>query len=186
MSTETHTVPILGLTCGGGGARAREHRLEEMDEFATAWVNPATETAYVTLDPDRLLTRDVVQGIERCEILRRGVQTPLIADALTRYGLGFLVGTFGMDGVVPFDALRSSFTGVFERAREAPGCGATARRGLHWAGAPGHSTRRSTLVIGLAVLLTTFHPSSWESWTGLTYAFGTLVLVVSGGRRAKW
>jgi ubiquinone biosynthesis protein len=53
----------------------------------------------------------------------------------------------------------------------------------------------SALVIGLAVLLTAFQPSGWESWSGLTYGFGTLVLFVSGcylavrlarGRRRKY
>ncbi len=66
MSTETHTVPILGLSCGGGGALSLEHRLEKMDGIVTVWVNPATETAYVTLDPERILMRDVVQAIEKC------------------------------------------------------------------------------------------------------------------------
>ena len=56
------------------------------------------------------------------------------------------------------------------------------------------ATSVSALVIGLAVLLTAFHPSGWESWSGLTYGFGTLVLFVSGsymtvrlvgGRRRK-
>jgi copper chaperone CopZ len=66
MTTETHTVPIIGLSCGGGGALSLEHALGEMDGILTAWVNPATETAYVTLDPERILMRDVIRTIEAC------------------------------------------------------------------------------------------------------------------------
>jgi ubiquinone biosynthesis protein len=43
------------------------------------------------------------------------------------------------------------------------------------------ATSVAALVIGLAVLLAVFHPSGWESWFGLTYGFGTLVLFASGG-----
>ena len=39
----------------------------------------------------------------------------------------------------------------------------------------------STLIVGLALLLTVFHPSGWESWSGLTLGFGTLLLVASMG-----
>lgn len=66
MSTETHSIPILGLSCGGGGALSLEHVLERMDRVETVYVNPATETAYVTLDPDRILVRDVVRAIKKC------------------------------------------------------------------------------------------------------------------------
>ena len=43
------------------------------------------------------------------------------------------------------------------------------------------ATLGSAMVIGLALLLTVFHPSGWESWSGLVYGFGTLVLFASGG-----
>ena len=39
----------------------------------------------------------------------------------------------------------------------------------------------SALIVGLALLLTVFHPSGWESWSGLTLGFGTLLLVASMG-----
>jgi len=39
----------------------------------------------------------------------------------------------------------------------------------------------SALIVGLAVLLTAFHPSGWRAWSGLTYGFGTLVLFAAGG-----
>ncbi len=45
------------------------------------------------------------------------------------------------------------------------------------------ATLVSAMVIGLAVLLTA-SPPGWESWSGLTYGFGTLVLFVSGGYMA--
>ncbi len=66
MSTQTHSVPILGLSCGGGEALALSHTLEGMDGIVTFWVNRGTEVAYVTLDPERILMRDVVGAIEEC------------------------------------------------------------------------------------------------------------------------
>ena len=66
MSTEMHSIPILGLSCGGGGALSVEHVLEKMDGVLRVYVNPATAAAYVTLDPDRILVKDVVRAIQEC------------------------------------------------------------------------------------------------------------------------
>lgn len=44
-------VPILDLSCGGGGGELVERRLRETRGVLRARVNPATETAYVDLDP---------------------------------------------------------------------------------------------------------------------------------------
>ena len=66
MSTQTHSVPILGLSGAGGEALALSHTLEEIDGIVTFWVNKGTEVAYVTLDPELILMREVVRVIEEC------------------------------------------------------------------------------------------------------------------------
>ena len=47
------TFPIVGLGCGGGGAFTVEHALHKTPGVARAYVNPATEMAYVEYDPAR-------------------------------------------------------------------------------------------------------------------------------------
>jgi copper chaperone CopZ len=44
------TVPIFGLGCGGSGAEAVERALEKTRGVVHAYVNPATEMAYVEFD----------------------------------------------------------------------------------------------------------------------------------------
>lgn len=44
-------VPILDLGCGGAEARRLERALASTDGVLTAYVNPATETVYVDVDP---------------------------------------------------------------------------------------------------------------------------------------
>ena len=66
MPIETHMVPILGLSFGGRRALSLEHGLKQMEGIVKVWVNPAKETAFVTLDPERILMRDVVGAIEEC------------------------------------------------------------------------------------------------------------------------
>jgi copper chaperone CopZ len=44
------TVPIFGLGCGGSGADTAERALERTPGVRHAYVNPATEMAYVEFD----------------------------------------------------------------------------------------------------------------------------------------
>ncbi len=53
-STARVTLPIIGLTCGGGGALTLERVLQRMAEVVRAYVNPATEMAYIEYDPARI------------------------------------------------------------------------------------------------------------------------------------
>ena len=47
------TLPILGLTCGGGGALIVERALRQAPGVLRAYANPATEMAYVEYDPEQ-------------------------------------------------------------------------------------------------------------------------------------
>jgi hypothetical protein len=44
-------MPIYGLACGGGGALTIERVLQRVAGVRLAYVNPATEMAYVEYDP---------------------------------------------------------------------------------------------------------------------------------------
>ena len=44
-------IPVYGLGCGGGGARTIERQLARLPGVLQAYVNPATEIAYVDYDP---------------------------------------------------------------------------------------------------------------------------------------
>jgi len=54
QSTARVTLPIIGLACGGGGALTLERVLQRMAGVVRAYVNPATEMAYIEYDPDRI------------------------------------------------------------------------------------------------------------------------------------
>ncbi len=58
-----HAIPVLDLGCGGGRSLALERILDRMDGIVRVYVDPATETAYVTLE-DRVPVHDVVRVIE--------------------------------------------------------------------------------------------------------------------------
>jgi len=45
-------IPISGLGCGGGGAVTLERAIASMAGVRRVYVNPATETAYVSAEPD--------------------------------------------------------------------------------------------------------------------------------------
>jgi Cu+-exporting ATPase len=47
-------LPILGLTCGGGGALSIQQVLERSPGVIRAYVNPATEMAYIEYDPAQM------------------------------------------------------------------------------------------------------------------------------------
>lgn len=52
MATQRMTVPIYNLSCSGGGALVVEQTLAKTPGVARAYVNPATEMAYVEYDPE--------------------------------------------------------------------------------------------------------------------------------------
>ena len=52
-STARVTLPITGLLCGGGGALTLERVLQRLTGVIRAYVNPATEMAYIEYDPAR-------------------------------------------------------------------------------------------------------------------------------------
>ncbi len=58
------TVPIFGLTCGGGGALAAERALARTRGIVRAYVNPLTEMAYVEFAPEETDEGVVVRAIE--------------------------------------------------------------------------------------------------------------------------
>ena len=44
-------IPVYGLGCGGAGRSTIERELAATDGVLRAYVNPATETAYIDYDP---------------------------------------------------------------------------------------------------------------------------------------
>jgi len=44
-------IPVFGLGCGAAGATTIERELAAIDGVLRAYVNPATETAYIDYDP---------------------------------------------------------------------------------------------------------------------------------------
>lgn len=44
-------IPVYGLGCGGAGRSTIERELAATDGVLSAYVNPATETAYIDYDP---------------------------------------------------------------------------------------------------------------------------------------
>ena len=64
MSTQRATLEIQGLGCGGGGALSAERALSRLQGVRRAYVNPATEMAYVEFDPVTVAPSDLVRAIE--------------------------------------------------------------------------------------------------------------------------
>lgn len=62
MHTERVTIPIYNLGCAGGGALTVEQALRRLPGVAHAYVNPATEMAYVDYD-STLVRPDQLRGI---------------------------------------------------------------------------------------------------------------------------
>ena len=58
-------IPAYGLGCGGAGATTIERELEATDGVLHAYVNPATETAYVDFDPAEIDPWSLVWAIEQ-------------------------------------------------------------------------------------------------------------------------
>lgn len=64
MSTERVTIEITGLGCGGSGALTVERALARLPGVKRAYVNPATETAYVEYNPTVVRPRALATSIE--------------------------------------------------------------------------------------------------------------------------
>ena len=63
MDTERITLPIFGLTCGGGGALTVERSLARTPGVTRAYVNPLTEMAYVEIDPTAATEEQIVAAV---------------------------------------------------------------------------------------------------------------------------
>lgn len=66
MTTQRLTMPIYDLGCGGGGALMIEQAVARTPGVMAAYVNPATEMAYVTFDGERCSEQTVVAAITAC------------------------------------------------------------------------------------------------------------------------
>ena len=64
MNKERVTVAVLGLGCGGAGALTAERALARLKGVTSAYVNPATEMAYVEYDPSVTCLLDLVRAVE--------------------------------------------------------------------------------------------------------------------------
>jgi copper chaperone CopZ len=64
-ASERLTLPIEGLACGGGGTLTIERALAKLPGVERVYVNPATEMAYVEIDPIRCSRTDLARTIEQ-------------------------------------------------------------------------------------------------------------------------
>ena len=58
-------IPVYGLGCGGAGATTIERELAATDGVLRAYVNPATETAYIDYDAAETDPWSLAQAIVR-------------------------------------------------------------------------------------------------------------------------
>jgi copper chaperone CopZ len=58
-------IPVYDLGCGGAGATTIERELAATDGVLRAYVNPATETAYVDFDPAEVDPLTLARAVER-------------------------------------------------------------------------------------------------------------------------
>jgi cation transport ATPase len=65
MPTERLTLPVFNLGCAATQAAAAERLLLHTRGVATAYVNPATEMAYVAYDPARIEPSQLLAVLER-------------------------------------------------------------------------------------------------------------------------
>jgi len=65
MRTQRITMPIYNLSCGGGGALTVERVLVRTTGVIHAYVNPATEMAYVEYDPTRVSPERLADTVEQ-------------------------------------------------------------------------------------------------------------------------
>lgn len=59
------TFPIYNLNCGGGGSLIIERVILRVNGVRNAYVNPATEMAYVEFDPSRCHPDQLTAAIEQ-------------------------------------------------------------------------------------------------------------------------
>jgi cation transport ATPase len=65
MTTQRITLPIYNLGCGGGGSLSIEGALARVAGVAEAYVNPATEMAYIVYDSAQATPDQFAAVIER-------------------------------------------------------------------------------------------------------------------------
>ena len=65
MEKEHITLAIDDLSCGGGGALLVERALTRTQGVVRAYVNPATEMAYIEYDPALLNTQQLIEIVKR-------------------------------------------------------------------------------------------------------------------------
>ena len=65
MDTRQVRIPIFELGCGGTGVQTIERELAATDGVLRAYVNPATETAYVEFDGAEVDASELVRAVEQ-------------------------------------------------------------------------------------------------------------------------
>ena len=63
--THNLQIPVYDLGCGGAGSTTIERELAATDGVLRAYVNPATETAYVDYDPSKVDPSTLARAVER-------------------------------------------------------------------------------------------------------------------------
>jgi len=58
-------IPVFGLGCGGSGASTIERELVATNGVLRAYVNPATETAYIDYDAGEIDSWALARAVER-------------------------------------------------------------------------------------------------------------------------
>lgn len=58
-------LPVFGLSCGGGGSLLIERVIKELSGVVDAYVNPATERAYVEYDPKAVRPEQIAEAIRK-------------------------------------------------------------------------------------------------------------------------
>lgn len=73
-TSERLTLPIEGLSCGGGGALSVERAIQRLAGVIRVYVNPVTEAAYVEYDPIRCHPDEIETAVEHTgfRIMRPG------------------------------------------------------------------------------------------------------------------
>ena len=65
MSSRKVALSIIDLACGGGGTLVVEHMIKELPGVIEVYVNPATETAYVEYEPERLSEEEMARTVNK-------------------------------------------------------------------------------------------------------------------------